>query len=221
VLRTNRAGRFLSVCLSALLALSACGTGKSAAVAALTAQAGTLYHQCVPLGWVVVPTGRSYYPGTDFSFYQEGVIAQPYWVGRMSPRAAASPAGREVRAVLDRLSNAGLVVRDAWHGTTWFSLTRAGAAYEWSADRLDDDREGFPYLCFSKVVPTTIVQEKVLPDEPATARSPARAAVSVTFDWTASAPAAWANDPYLRSHSVILAPTTSPATATLVKDGNE
>jgi hypothetical protein len=214
--------RLLGVCVSASLLLSGCSDGKSPVLAALSDQAGAVFHQCVPLGWVVVPVARTYYPGSDFSVYQEGVIAQPYWLGRMSRRAMATRDGREVLAMLDRLSRAGLVARDSSRGAaTTFWVTRAGAPFVDSADSYADNREAYPYLCFSKIVPTTIVQQKALPDEPATAHSPERERFSVTFDWTASAPAAWANDPYIRSHSVILAPTTSPAVATLVKIGDE
>jgi len=41
------------------------------------------------------------------------------------------------------------------------------------------------------------------------------------FEWTAGPPAAWANDPILRAHSVVLSPTRSPSVATFVQDGRD
>jgi hypothetical protein len=168
------------------------------------------YHRCVPLGWTVVPTAGTFYPGTNFSIYETNVIAQAFWLGRVSRRAAGRRDGREVLEILERLARAGMVNEETSAEFTRFSLTYKAIPYFYNDDHYGSNRGAFPYLCFSRVTPTRILKQNAIAHE-------RERTLDVRFAWAPSATASWANDEYIQSHSVILAPTTSPATARLVQ----
>jgi hypothetical protein len=176
----------------------------------LSERIGQQNHQCVPLGWTVVPTVGSFYPGTNFSIYQTGVIAQAYWLGGVSRRAARRRDGREVLEILERLARAGMLDEEAAPAFTRFTLTHKAIPYLYNDDHYGSNRGAFPYLCFSTVSLTRILKQNAIEHEQ-------QRTLDVRFAWIPSATASWANDEYIQSHSVILSPTTSPATARLVQ----
>jgi hypothetical protein len=209
--RLSRWCGLLSFVAGTTLMFSGCvPASKPTVFEALSERVSQQYHQCVPLGWAVVPTAGSFYPGTNFSLYETNVIAQAFWLGRVSRRAASRRDGREVLEILDRLVRAGMVDKETSPAFSRFSLTYKAIPYFYNDDHYGSNRGAFPYLCFSTVTPTRILKQNAIKHE-------RERTLDVRFAWVASASASWANDEYIQSHSVILSPTTSPATARLVE----
>jgi hypothetical protein len=177
------------------------------------------YHECIPLGWAPVRVMNSYYPGYTASLQNYAEWLDAMWIGSVHERDMQRRDVATVVNVLNRLVRAGLLIRktslDGYH----YYMTLAASHYFYAANLYRDNPDMVPYLCYSTVMP-----EKIVATGPVCLEQRGRKTVrvfSVTFDWKASAPAPWANDSYLHSHSVILAPTQSPASGKMVyENGN-
>lgn len=171
-------------------------------------------HECVPLGWNPVPAGGSYYPGFTAQYQDEVSWLAPLWLGSIYRDDLSNPQARTSYAILNHLEKAGMVRRIALPGKFHYRLTVAAMPYFYARNEYGDNRDAFPYLCYSAIVPDRVVWTDSI------RRRGKTRIFRAAFTWHASAPASWANDPYLRSHSVVLPPDAQTIVATFVDDGD-
>lgn len=213
--RLLRAG--LAACTLALLAACASnGPGSERAVVkALSAQLVFQYHECVPLGWEPMYSAGTYYPGYTASVQNYAEFLDAIWRGRIDDGEMKDPATTEVARVLDHLTAAGLLTRQVRVGRIDYGLTPNAFPYYYGSEEYGNNHDSLPYLCYSTVVPTRIAWiARIAP--PSWRRRSKAQWYRASFEWKASEPAAWARDPFLRAHSVTLAPLSSPTTVMLV-----
>lgn len=162
------------------------------------------YHDCVPLGWEPVPVSGTYYPGYAASIQNYGEWLDALWRGRISREDLRLSQARDVFAVLNRLTREHLLTRAVDPaGYSYFMTTRA-LRYYYGSSQFKNNRDSLPYLCYSTIVPQRIDWLRI---------ADSRQSYVAEFSWAPSTSPGWANDPLLRSHSVVLAPLTSPTTA--------
>ncbi|HET7813485.1 MAG TPA: hypothetical protein VFL13_03855 [Candidatus Baltobacteraceae bacterium] len=205
--------------LSIALSLAACSAAPPAEVLdALDAQMAVQYHDCVPLGWAPVAVGSSYYPGYTATVANYEEFLDAVWRGRIDDSDLQRRDARDVRTVLDRLVSRGLLDVHRSRGGYNYFLRPAAFAYFYGSSIYGNNHDSLPYLCYSTIVP-----QQILAMRPIAAPYRLRGAnvqwYDVSFSWTAGGTAAWAADPVIRSHSVVLAPVRSPASARVYKLG--
>jgi hypothetical protein len=168
------------------------------------------YHECVPLGWDPVPVGTDYYyEGYTSEYREEGVWLHPYWLGLIHTSELSDPDARNAYDVLNALRRAGMVERANDTGAYFYRLTPRATAYYFEMNDVGNNPDHWPYLCYSSILPRRIVSTRRVKD----------GLFHVAFEWSASAPAEWANDPFIRRHSVILPPISNPAVAVFSNAG--
>jgi hypothetical protein len=170
------------------------------------------YHECVPLGWY--PEGRpqrGYYPGYNADVQVRGVVFQGLWVGEVRRRTLDDPHAAAVKAVLDELARAGLLVRNELPDGFRYNLTRAGQESYYDRNDLDDNVDAWPYLCFSRLHARNVAWTS-RPSE-RKGRFGSEITARVRFTWEPTADAQWTT-PFLKAHAVELNPASSPANAT-------
>jgi hypothetical protein len=210
--------RILSACLAFAL-LSACAAvprppARGSQAAILGALSDTLqyqYHACVPLGWRPVAVAGTYYPGYIASLQNYAEWLDAIWRARIDFSEISKPAVKPVFEVLNHLTKAGLLVRKQEASFYDYFLTANALPYYYGWSRYNNNYGKMQYLCYSTLVPDRLVWMQRIA-RPNDWRGRAQW-YRVSFAWKASAPAQWANDPFLREHSVILAPVKSPAVA--------
>ncbi|HEX8806094.1 MAG TPA: hypothetical protein VF741_04055 [Candidatus Aquilonibacter sp.] len=183
--------------LMLIAALAACAPVRELAAMQTLRNDFTDYHRCVPLGWDVEPVADTYVVGTSVEFEPNGWWLRPSWIGLVHDNEMQRKDVREAVALLDDLVSHGLVQRTHLrriHGTE-FNLTMTGMEYYFDRNRFGNNPLRESYLCYSKIVPDAIV---------------ALGRGSLIFHWHESAPASWADDPVIRSRSVVLAPLQNP-----------
>lgn len=222
----TRAGRPLCVLLAAaaLAAVlpAACAPANDRAILdSLRAQLAEQYHDCVPLGWSPVAVAGTYYPGTSVTLYEEGVWLPARWIGRVRTRDLARPDVRAIFGVLNELTRAGLLDRTHASGASRYHLTVAALPFYYDESDYGNNPDHIPYLCYSTIVPQRVVAIDSVRRDRLRYGSRDEDMFHVTFAWTASPVAAWANDAFIRTHSVTLGPAESPATATFAKRHGE
>lgn len=187
---------------------------RSTVLAALTAQLSSLRHACVPLGWHPVPVASSYYRGYTAHLRGSGWWLPPMWAVSIADAQLGKPDVDDVASVLNDLVQKHLLSRKRVAGGSNYFLTFQAFDYFYGSDDYGDNAESWPYLCYSTIHPTRIRWVQKMHFE--TIGGKRRRVFHAEFDWAASAPAEWAGDAILRSHSVVLAPVASPAVAKFV-----
>lgn len=187
----------------------------------LRAELAGQYHECVPLGWSVAPEHGVALPGTsvEVNEYGNGRVWLPStWLARIGPRGLARADVRTTERLLDALTRRKLLRRDDDAFGKTYHLTQASLPYYFAENRFGSDPDALSYLCYS-----SIVLDTVLRTEPVHVERSARGDEEVfraEFAWHGGPVADWAQDPFIRSHGVVLTPTRSPAIAKFVhRDG--
>ena len=202
----------------ATVMLGACARGNDRLVfATLRTQLAAQYHECVPLGWTPVAVAGTYYPGTSVTLSEQGVWLPAQWLGRVRTRDLARPDVRTISAVLNELARAGMVVAENARGSTRYHLTAAAQPFFYDENDYGNNPDHVPYLCYSTMVPQRVLSIDAARRGRLRYGSHDEDLFHATFAWTPSPIAAWANDAFLRSHSVELGPAESPVTATFAK----
>lgn len=204
--------------LVAALLLTACAHApspgsKSALLDALSNALDKQYHACVPLGWNPVVVAGTYYPGYIASLQSYGEVWDAVWRGRIAASDVAKPTVRPVYDVLNHLVKAGLLIRKRTPFNYDYYLTYDALPYYDDRSWYGNNNGDMQYLCYSKIVPDRIIWLQHI-QPPSDWTGPAQW-YRASFAWKVGPPAAWARDPFLRAHSVMLSPMKSPATAKL------
>lgn len=166
------------------------------------------YHACIPLGWDPVPVAGYYYPGYSSEYREEGVWLHPYWIGVVYRSQLADQRVRTAQQVMNVLVREGMLERSPAHDAMYYHLTPRALPYYFEGNSYGNNPDHLPYLCYSTIVPA-----KILSTGPITRRT-----FHSEFVWRTSSPAAWAMDPFLQSHSVILPPLTARVSAKFEND---
>jgi hypothetical protein len=196
-----------------LAACSAPGPGSQQAMLAGLAQALRFqYHNCVPLGWQPVSVAGTYYPGFTATAQSYAEFLDAIWRGRIATKDLRNSSGRAVFGTLNHLMSAGLLDRKETPGGYNYFLKPQSFPYYFGSSLYGDNRDRLQYLCYSTIVPQKIVWSQRIPYPKGSRKSKAQW-YRVLFTWMPSSPAAWANDPYFRKHSIVLAPIESPTAA--------
>ncbi len=204
---------FRAVVAAALLA-GCSATDDRAVLAALKTQLAAQNHECVPLGWTPVPVAGTYYPGVSVTLTEEGVWLPARWIGRVRARDLARDDVRAAFDVLNELTRAGLLDRDHHVPATWrYNLTNAGQRFFYEDSAYGDNPDHVPYLCYSTIVAQRIAS--VSPVARGRSRDGKRDLDTfvAAFEWTPSPVPAWADNAFVRAHSVTLGPIERPAVA--------
>lgn len=215
--------RALLVCaLLGAATQAGCARGDDAVVLPkLQAQLAQQYHACVPLGWNPVPAAGTYYPGTNVVLQEQGVWLPAMWIARINARGLHRPDVRAIREVLDKLAQLNLLSREPRGNSVTYRLSESGLTYFFYDSRYRNNRVRIPYLCYATMIPDRVLRRSVPRLEQLRDRPGETLTFRADYTWHASPPAPWARDPFIRSHSVMLVPTQSPAVATFVKDGDD
>jgi hypothetical protein len=195
--------------LLAAAALSACSpTNHLFIMHAVRARFASLYDKCIPLGWVPVPAAGTYLQGYSAEISEETEWwLPPRWSGSVQ---ASQLQRRDVRAVfqvLNELVRAGMLDVDREPGGFHYHLTMQALPYYVDRDDLGNNPEHFSYLCYSKIVPRRIVWNEAIHFERVRGVAGKAKVFRAAVQWLPGPQAAWADDPILRSHGVILAST--------------
>ena len=220
------AGRLICVLLAAAVlaaaGLTACSpTSDGAMLETLRAQLANQYRECVPLGWTPVPVAGTYYPGVSVTLYEEGVWLPALWIGRVRTRDLARADVRTASDVLNELTRVGMVHSERFPGGVRYHLTTAAQPFYYDESDRGNNPDHIPYLCYSTIVPQSVVSTDSVRRGRLRYASHDDDMFHATFKWAPSPVAAWANDAYLRTHSVKLGPAENPVTATFVRRDGE
>lgn len=177
------------------------------------------YHECVPLGWDPVPVAGAFSPGYSSEFRQKVEWLPAFWLGKIQAGELAHADARVAYNVLNALARKGLLEKHSVAGSFQYNLTMAGLPYYFDQNQFGNNPDHLPYLCYSTIVPMDLKWSQALHIERIGDELLRMQVFRAAFTWRASADADWANDAFLRSHSVILVPTQSPALAKLVNWG--
>lgn len=168
------------------------------------------YHDCIPLGWYPERLSNgSYYPSVNLDVAIAQGPFQALWVGIVAPGAVRDPRVASVKDVLDRLVDAGLLVRSDDPRGIRYNVTKYGERFYYDDYNLDGNTEDWPYVCYSKLDVTSVAWDARYPDTPGPWHSVTK---HVRVTWRTEITGGWAT-PFLRAHSVQLAPTHDPSTA--------
>jgi hypothetical protein len=187
----------------------------------LRTQLAAQYHECVPLGWSPVAVAGTYYPGTTVTLYEEGVWLPARWIGRVRTRDLARRDVRAISDVLNELARAGMLVREKTSAGSRYHLAAAAQPFFYDDSDYGNNPDHIPYLCYSTIVPQRVLSTDSVRRARLRYGSRDEDMFHATFAWTPSPIAGWANDAFLRSHSVMLGPAESPVTVTLAKRHGE
>lgn len=202
----------LVVLAAAQYALTPRPSSDRALLAALQDELRFAYHGCVPLGWYPVPVKGTYYPGYTAAAQTYAEWLDAIWRGRIPAADLRRHDARTVFRVLNHLVSAGLLRRKRDSSGFAYFMTPSAFPYFYASSVFKDNRDSLPYLCYSTIVPQRIEWTQAMSPS-AVRRAHGAQWYHVRFAWKPSPPAAWANDPVIRAHSVDLAPLTSPTTA--------
>lgn len=202
-----------------LLLLAGCAryfSGPASQYALLTSLSDELqfqYHECVPLGWQPVPVANTYYPGFSASAPTYAEFLDAIWRGRISTKDLRRSDARTVSAVLTHLVLAGLLSSEKTPNGVNYFLRPQAFPYYFGSSVYKNNRDSLQYLCYSRIVPDKIVWSQPILAPPVSRHASKVQWYRVVFTWKPSTPAAWASDPFLRAHSIVLSPTSSPTAA--------
>lgn len=211
----KQALRFISAVAMISLGAAACAFNEKAALLkTLRSDFADVPHDCVPLGWVPVRVGNTYYPGYSAEMQDVNSWVPALWLGSVhAPRSWFTKSTADVRvtySILNALVRDRLLDSRQIPGGRHYNLTLRGMGYYFDRNELGDNPDHLAYMCFSHVVPRRVVWN----------RPPSRGGngahiVRAIFEWASSEPAPWATG-FFRAHSVVLGPIRTPATATFV-----
>jgi hypothetical protein len=117
--------------------------------------------------------------------------------------------GRTAAVVLNALVRSGLVQKQYMRAGIRYNLTERAFPHYFEGNDFGDNPDHLSYLCYSRIVPDRIVSSRAIHQLAGGGRF--AGALRVAFSWHASEDDDWAKDPVIQSHSVVLAPTRSPA----------
>lgn len=203
-----------------LFSLTACAlSSQQILLNAVEEQFSGQFHKCVPLGWNPLPVDGSYVPTFSVEFRERDAWLPPLWLGVLPSSAANTPNGRTAAEVLNALAHSGLIEKRYMHNAIRYNLTERAFPYYFEGNDFGNNPDHLSYLCYSRLEPDRIVSSQVV-HRSVSGRNAADA-VRVAFSWHASEEDAWAKDPVIQSHSVVLAPTRSPAIIVLASRHGE
>jgi hypothetical protein len=179
------------------------------------------YHECVPLGWNPVPVAGVFSPGYSTEFRQTVEWLPAFWLGKIQMGELTHADGRVAYQVLEALVRKGLLEKHVAQGSFRYNLTLRGLPYYFDRNQYGNNPDHLPYLCYSTIVPVDVTWSQSLRVERIWDEFPRMQVFRAAFTWRVGPDAEWANDAILRSHSVILTPTQSPALAKLVNWGGD
>jgi D-alanyl-D-alanine carboxypeptidase len=204
--------RPFSVILAVSIALTACAHGTNATFQrVLSDHYSDQFHRCVPLGWNAAPVDGSFAPAYSVQFSPRDVWLAPLWLGFVPTRIQDSPQGSLALQLLNALVAAGLAKSELVRNGTRYHLTERAFPYYFEGNDFGENPLHLPYLCYSKIVPDQVLWTSPVRGHAGADPTSAR----VAFSWHESSEAPWASDPLIQSHSVVLAPTRSPAVVTI------
>ena len=200
------------------MALNACSpTSHWFVMHTLRTQLALQYHECVPLGWDPVPVAGTYYPGYSAELQDTNSWLPALWLGSIHTSDLRQPDGRAAYEVLNELVRVGMLERKQVAAAFHYRLTLRAVPYYFDDNEYGDNPEHWPYLCYSRMVPTQVVWNQAIREERYGEGSQQAEAFRVAFEWQPSPVPLWANDATLRSHSVILAPRRIRVIAKFIK----
>jgi hypothetical protein len=197
----------------AVFSLVACASRQQTLLNAVEEQFDGQFHKCIPLGWNPAPIDGSYVPNFSVELRERDAWLPPLWLGFLPKRAANTPNGRTAAEVLDALARSGLVEKRRVNNGIRYNLTQRAFPYYSEGDDFGDNPDHLSYLCYSRLIVDRVVLRQTLHQFASSGN--AGDAVRVAFSWHASEGDAWAKAPMIQSHSVVLAPTRSPAIVVL------
>lgn len=209
--------RRVGVLAALLLALAAgCSpTDHRVVLRELRQQLAAQVHECIPLGWTPVPVAASFYPGYTAQYQDERSWLAPLWLGSIRNSDLRSSQARMSFAVLNALGRVGMVQRLTVPGGFHYRLTVAAMPYFYARNDYGNNPDAIPYLCYSTIVPGSVLwTDSIKGNE-------RHRVFHAAFTWHASSPAPWADDTFLRAHSVVLIPFSRTILATFEEDGDE
>ncbi|MBV8282765.1 MAG: hypothetical protein JO347_12005 [Candidatus Eremiobacteraeota bacterium] len=142
----------------------------------------------------------------------------PKWAGIIEGRDLARPDTRQAFDLLNDLARVGMVQRRNERGAFSYHLTWSALQYYFEGTEYGNNPEGLSFLCYSRIVP-----ESVLWNEPIHAEQIAGVkmdAFRAAIKWAPSPPASWADDAFIRAHSVMLVPANAPLVVKFVRVGD-
>lgn len=214
-----RLQRVLGILLVSAVTSACAPTDHRVILASLRDQLGQQYHECVPLGWDPVPASGSYYPGANVEL-QEGAVWLPaLWLAWIDEHNLRRADVRATAELLDALTRIGMLEKRGGPRGALYRLTPRAVPYYFAESRHGNNPEAISYLCYSTIVPQRVVWNDAI--HPARVGARDAQVFQAAFEWTAGPAAAWASDPIVRSHSVVLSPTRSPSIATFVQNGSD
>lgn len=219
----SRPAVIMTMALSVFVYLCACSrplAHNQALLDHLSERMKLQYHECVPLGWTPVRAGASFYPGYTATQATYVEFLDAIWRGHVGKIELRNRDAAVTFDVLNHLVQAGMLTRTENSSGYDYFLTWNSIPYFYAYNVYRNNRGSQPYFCYSTIVPTRVVLVEPATPDPGY-RLKRGHLYRVAFSWTASAPAGWAVDPFLRSHSVILAPVRSPVSAKMLYYGGQ
>lgn len=207
----KRALRFISAVAMISLGAAACAFNEKAALLkTLRSDFADVPHDCVPLGWVPVRVGNTYYPGYSAEMQDVNSWVPALWLGSVHAQDVTKSDIRVTYSILNALVRNGLLESRQTPRGRHYNLTLRGMGYYSDRNEFGNNPDHLAYMCFSQIVPRRIVWNQA----PSGGAKNAHA-LKASFEWRRSEAAPWATG-FFRTHSVILSPTRTPATATFV-----
>lgn len=172
--------------------------------------------ECVPLGWVPVRLADTYYQGYSAELDQTDWWLPPKWVGRVSTKDLKHANVRVTYDLLNELTRVGMLDRKPAADAFEYHLTLSALPFYYDEDALGNNPEHFTYLCYSRMVPERLTWSEPIHLEQIGDAPEKMEAFRAAFEWRPSPAAAWAENAFLRSHSVVLAPSQHTLTVKFV-----
>jgi hypothetical protein len=204
----SRLNRILTALILTALVLTACS--HNTFQRAITDHYADQFHRCIPLGWNASPIDGSFVPDYSVEFSPRDVWLAPLWVGSVPARIRTRPQALLAYQMLNVLVQAGMAKSESTQNGTRYYLTERAFPYYFGGNDFGNNPLHLSYLCYSKIIP-----DRIIWTAPVRGHLGANMRTRVAFSWHESAAATWASDPLTQSHSVILAPTRSPAAVTV------
>ena len=174
------------------------------------------YYACVPLGWVPIPApDKSYEVGYSAQTDDSSWYLPAKWVANIDRSSTKRPDVKAEFDLLTHLVDAGVLQMSVARDRFTFHLTLNGLPNYYDDDEFGNNPLHEPFLCQSRIVPGAILWR-----EPVHAEMIAgvdRSVFRAAFSWSHGQPANWANDPFVASHSAILAPFGGPIVVRFVQ----
>lgn len=177
------------------------------------------FYACVPLGWVPIPTAdKSYMIGYSAQTDDSSWYLPAKWVANIDRGSTKRPDVKAEFDLLTHLVDAGALQMSVTGDRFTFHLTWNSLQYYYDDDEFGNNPLHEPFLCQSRIVPGSILWREPVRSE--TVGGVERNVFRAAFSWSRGSSASWANDPFVASHSVILAPFKEPIVVRFVQDSD-